>query len=93
MVVRFIRRRRNNLPGLTILEANDNFPTKDSSSVFVHFLRFFHNDNKSMMSLYLVISTYMVKFVELIPIPRNIIDVRGPDILSAANGIPMSWNA
>ena len=64
--------RKNIRPGLITLHTNDNLPISDSSSLFVHFLRDIQNGSVDSSSLYLSSGILMVRFDELISIPRYV---------------------
>ena len=53
--LRSIRRRRNILPAGTTLQANDSFPTKESSWCFVHLFLFLRDCSKKRMSCLLLL--------------------------------------
>ena len=93
VVLRSINRRENILPGLTILLMNPSFPMRDFSCLFVQVRLFLQLINRSMLSWYLSSVTSMIIRNELMPMPRKIMYMDGPSILSMANGISKSLKA
>ena len=63
----------------------------ERSSRLVHFFRFLHVDSNVESSMYLSSGIRIVKLVELMLMPRYVMEVNGPSSLSSTMGI-LRWS-
>ena len=83
-----MRRRRKNLPGLTTLQAKDNFPIKESNSLFRQDFLYIHWLSKALISCNFSWGSLHTISVVSISMPRKVKTVEGPTTFFELIGTP-----